>query len=100
MELPKQQTLDNAIKLLGEFFVPGASLLMDGKIVSGSAHLIVGAWAKAAIGPVGAAVVVANSYAESATGKSLLKHLVSFAEQVQSGGAPPQSTPQQSPGQG
>lgn len=84
MEIPKQQTIDNAIKLLGEVFVPGASLLMDGKIVSGSAHLIVGSWAKAALGPVGLAVVIANSYSESSTGKSLLKHFSQFAQDAQS----------------
>lgn len=85
MEPPNRQTIDNAIRLLGEAFVPGASLLMDGKIVPGCAHLIVGTWAKVAIGPVGAALVIANSYAESATGKSLLKHLSKVAQDVQAG---------------
>ena len=85
MQMPRQGTMDNAIKLVGEVFVPGASLLMDGKIVQGSAHLIVGTWAKAALGPVGVAVVIANSYAESATGMNLLKHLSKFAQDVQSG---------------
>lgn len=84
MEISKQQTIDNAIKLLGEVFVPGASLLMDGKIVSGSAHLVVGSWAKAALGPVGLALVIANSYSESSTGKSLLKHFSKFAQDAQS----------------
>lgn len=85
MESPDRQTIDNAIRLLGEAFVPGASLLMDGKILPGCAHLIVGTWAKVAIGPVGAALVIANSYAESATGKSLLKHFSKIAQDVQNG---------------
>ncbi|MBL8970963.1 MAG: hypothetical protein JNK56_10305 [Myxococcales bacterium] len=90
MDLPNRQTIDSAIKLLGEAFVPGASLLMDGKIVPGCAHLIVGTWAKAAIGPVGAALVIANSYSESTTGKSLLKHLSKVAQDVQTGQAAPE----------
>lgn len=86
MDRPNQKTIDNAIRLLGEAFVPGASLLMDGKIVPGAAHLIVGTWAKAAIGPVGAALVIANSFSESATGKSLLKHFSKVAQDVQNSG--------------
>jgi hypothetical protein len=69
----KSHTVENAVKLVGEAFVPGASLLMDGKILAGGAHLIVGAWARAALGPVGLALVIANSYSQSATGKNLLK---------------------------
>lgn len=91
MEKPNQQTIDNAIKLLGEAFLPGASLLMDGKILAGSAHLVVGVWAKSAIGPVGWALVIANSYAESATGKSLLKHFSKIAQDVQSNLTPKES---------
>jgi hypothetical protein len=90
MEMPKQQTIDNAIKLLGEVLIPGASLLMEGKIVTGSAHLIVGTWAKAAIGPVGVALVIANSYTESTTGMNLLKHLSKFAQEAQATKPPPQ----------
>ncbi len=83
MEKPDQKTINNAIKLLGEAFVPGASLLMDGKIVSGAAHLIVGTWAKVALGPVGAGIVVANSYSESVTGQNLLKHFSRVAQTAQ-----------------
>lgn len=84
MEKPSSKTFDNALRLLGEAFVPGASLLMKGEIVSGSAHLIVGAWAKAAIGPVGHALVIANSYTEASTGQSLLKHFSKVAEGLRS----------------
>ena len=85
MNMPKQPMMDNAVKLLGEAFVPGASLLMDGKIVEGSIHLVAGTWAKAAIGPIGWALVVANSYSESVTWKNLLKHLSKAAQDVQAG---------------
>lgn len=66
-------TVGNAVKLIGESFLPGASLLMDGKILAGGAHMLLGAWAKAALGPVGLALVIANSYATASTGKNLIK---------------------------
>jgi len=71
--MPETNSNQNAVKLIGEAFIPGASLLMDGNILSGGAHALVGAWARVALGPMGVALVVANSYAKSATGKNLLK---------------------------
>lgn len=68
----------NAIKLAGEALLPGASLLMDGKIVHGGAHLVAGAVAKAFLGPVGVAVVIGNSYSNSTTGKNLLEQFSRF----------------------
>jgi hypothetical protein len=64
---------ENAVKLVGEAFIPGASLLMEGKILEGGAHVVVGALARMALGPVGLALVIANSFSKSTTGKSLLK---------------------------
>jgi hypothetical protein len=66
---------ENAVKLVGEAFVPGASLLMDGKILNGGAHLVVGVLAKMALGPIGLALVVANSFSQSTTGKNLIKQV-------------------------
>jgi len=63
----------NAIKLVGESVAPGTSLLLDGRIFAGGAHLLAGFWAKAALGPVGLALVCMNSYSSATTGKSLLK---------------------------
>lgn len=65
--------VDNAVKLIGEAIVPGASLLMDGKIAQGGAHLLAGAAARMLLGPIGVALVIANSYAQSTTGKNLIK---------------------------
>lgn len=62
----------NAIKLLGETVVPGASLLLDGNLASGGAHFLIGALARATLGPIGVALVIANSYSRSTTGKGLL----------------------------
>jgi hypothetical protein len=70
------QTIDNAIKLVGEYFAPGASLLMDGKILPGTGHLIAGLLLRTAIGPIGYGLVIANSYSTSTTGKNLLKHFI------------------------
>jgi hypothetical protein len=70
---PRDQAGQNAIKLVGEAFVPGASLLLEGKIVEGGAHLLAGIAARTFLGPIGLAVVIANSYAKATTGKSLLK---------------------------
>jgi hypothetical protein len=67
----------NAVKLAGEAFLPGASLLMEGKVAQGGAHLLVGVLAKALLGPAGLVLVIANSYANSTTGKGLLKHIKS-----------------------
>lgn len=68
--------IENAVKLAGELLMPGASLLIDGKILQGGAHAVVGTLARVALGPVGLLLVAANSYATSSTGKSLLKQFV------------------------
>lgn len=91
METPKQQTLENAIKLAGEVLLPGASLLMDGKVVLGGAHVVLGAWAKTALGPVGVALVIANSYTESTTGMNLIKHVSKFAQDMQANAPSPEA---------
>jgi hypothetical protein len=85
LEQPKSEhpllsspTVQNAIKLAGESFLPGASLLMDGKIVHGGVHLLAGAVAKAFLGPVGVAVVIGNSYSSATTGKNLMEHFSRF----------------------
>ena len=73
MDAPKPHTAGNAVKLVGEAFVPGASLLLDGKILALGARLLVGTGARIALGPVGLALVIANSYTTSLTGQGLLK---------------------------
>ncbi len=60
------------VKLAGEALVaPGSSLILDGKIVAGGAHLIGGLLARAALGPLGWILVAANSYTKSVTGNHL-----------------------------
>lgn len=72
---PSADTVGNAVKLVGEAVVPGASLLMDGNVVGGAAHLLVGVAARVALGPLGLLLVAANSYSQSTTGKHLWNHM-------------------------
>lgn len=69
--------LRNGVKVLGEAaLVPGASLLLDGKIKSGALHVGGGILAKLVFGLPGVLVVAANSYSKSVTGQSLLQNLM------------------------
>jgi hypothetical protein len=70
------KTTENTIKLVSEYFAPGASLLIDGKILPGVGHLVLGLLLRSAIvplGPIGYGLVIANSYATSVTGKNLFR---------------------------
>lgn len=69
--------IGRSIKMLGETVAPGASLVLDGEILPGAAHLVGGLVARWAFGPVGWLLVAANSYSKSVTGRSLTEHLQS-----------------------
>lgn len=70
-----EQTVHNAVKLVGEGFVlPGTSLLLDGDVKAGAGHALVGVLARSIFGPIGWFVAAANSFSESTSGKSLLEH--------------------------
>ena len=71
----------NAVRLVGEFFVPGASQFVAGNIGSGLAHnLLAGAAGVALIGSgaaplIGALAILGlkiNSFTSASTGRSLL----------------------------
>jgi hypothetical protein len=67
--------LSNGVKLVSEVAVlPGSGLLLDGKVVSGLIHTGSALLASAIIGPIGWALVVADSYSQSVTGKHLWEH--------------------------
>jgi hypothetical protein len=86
---PSQSTTaTNAVKLAGEAILPGASLLMQGKVAHGGAHVLAGFLAKALLGPIGVVLVIANSYSHSTTGKNLLKQ---FRPEDRAAPAPPGS---------
>jgi hypothetical protein len=69
--------VENGVKLVGERFLPGTSLMVDGDIKGGLAHAALGVVALAALGPLGWFAVAANSYSKSVTGKGLIDHLSS-----------------------
>lgn len=80
--MSENNTNKNAIKLVGEVFIPGASLLMDGKILAGGAHFVAGTLAKIALGPIALFAVIANSYSTSTTGKNLIKQFSSIKDEI------------------
>ena len=81
------QAVENGVKLVGETFLPGTSLMIYGDIKSGLAHAAIGLLARAALGPVAWFAVAADSYSRSVTGKGLLDHLSSGPS------APPPAAP-------
>ena len=83
--------IGRGIKILGETVVPGASLVLDGKILPGAAHLVGGLVARWAFGPVGWLLVAANSYSKSVTGRSLTEHLASTRPEAAAGSTAPES---------
>ena len=83
--------IGRGIKILGETVVPGASLVLDGKILPGAAHLVGGLVARWAFGPVGWLLVAANSYSKSVTGRSLVEHLESTRPEAAAGSDTPES---------
>jgi len=67
--------LANGAKLIGEAVLPGASLLLDGKFLNGAAHSVAGLGARAALGPLGVALICADSFSKSVTDKFLWDHM-------------------------
>ncbi len=66
--------IDNAVKLVGETFVPGASLLLHGHVAEGLLHTVLGFTARAVLGPLGYVLVAGNSFSKATTGKNLHEH--------------------------
>ena len=67
--------INNGVKLVGETMLPGASLLLDGNLVNGAAHVAVGAAAAAFVAPWAVLLVVADSFSKSVSGKNLWDHI-------------------------
>ena len=57
--------INNGVKLVGETMLPGASLLLDGNLVNGAAHVAAGAAAAAFLAPWTVLLVVADSFSKS-----------------------------------
>ena len=76
MKMAETQTqsdvLQNGLKLVSEAVItPGASLILEGRIMEGALHAVVAVAAGALLGPVGVFLTAANSYSMSTTGKNL-----------------------------
>ena len=86
--------LDNGIKAVGEVFLPGTSLLLDGEIKSGAGHALVGLLTGALFGPF-RLLVSANSFSKSVSDKHLHNHVMDLFggdEESDEEGAPAQAT--------
>ena len=76
-QLTPGEVICRSAKIAGEALVaPGSSLILDGNLRSGGAHLVGGLLARWALGPVGWFLVAANSYSNSITGKHAHSHFV------------------------
>lgn len=65
----------NGVKAVAEIgVVPGASLLADGDVRSGTLHVLSGVVARAIFGPIGWFAVGADSFSRSLTGKHIYEH--------------------------
>jgi hypothetical protein len=93
---PQTKAVQNAVKLAGEAILPGASLLMEGQVAKGGAHVLAGFLATMLLGPIGLVAVIANSYSQSTTGKNVLKHF----SKPETAAAPAPPAPQAPPGKG
>lgn len=77
---PIEQVVNGA-KLVSDFTIlPGSSLLVEGKILEGTAHSLLGHVAVRAIGPLGWFLVAANSYSKASSGAGLFEHLSGFVK--------------------
>ena len=69
--MSQSSTLDNAVKLVGEYFLPGASRFIDGEVKEGALHLAAGIAASTVLGPIGLLLVKVNSFSRSVAGKNV-----------------------------
>ncbi len=67
--------LTNTLKVAGEaLVVPGASLVVDGDLKGGALHIVGAYVARALVGPIGWALMAADSYSVSVSGKHFHQH--------------------------
>lgn len=64
----------NAVKVLGEAFAPGVTLLLGNDVKKGLLHFGGAVLGRAVLGPLGWFWAAANSYSQSTTGKHLHQH--------------------------
>lgn len=78
VEAPAGVIVGRGLRILGETRVPGASQILDGKIKSGVLHIAAAVVARSLLGGLGVALVAANSYSKSTSGKNLLEQVKTY----------------------
>ena len=92
-ESDMSQVIKHGVELAGDtLLAPGTSLLLEGRVIEGSLHVIVGLAARALLGPIGWLAVAANSYASATTGKNLLQQATQALQEVRSSITPTSTT--------
>jgi hypothetical protein len=74
-ETDSKDALKLGIKFVGESLIPGGSNYLEGRLVTGGVHTVLGLLAKSLFGLPGLLVVSANSLSKSVTGHGLLEHV-------------------------
>lgn len=69
-----KSTAPDAIRAVGDAFIPGVTLVLDGNVKSGALHFAGGLLGRAVLGPVGWFWAAADSYSLSTTGKHFHQH--------------------------
>jgi hypothetical protein len=75
-DVPAGTVAINAVKGIADFTLPGASLLFEGDIKSGTLHVVSGVLLRALIGPIGWFAVAADAFSLSTTGKHIYQQFV------------------------
>jgi hypothetical protein len=73
---PDDIDMTSFAKMMGEFVVPGGSLMASGNLRGGLAHLLGSVLARAILGAPGLLLVRANSLSNFHSGKHLHEHLL------------------------
>jgi Family of unknown function (DUF6072) len=69
------EPLKNSVMLASEYLLPGGSNLIEGELVQGGIHAVLGLVAKAVFGLPGLIAVSANSFTKATTGRHLYEYL-------------------------
>ena len=74
--MPENPVLANGAKILGEYVLPGGSLMLEGRVGSGLLHTAVGLVALSLLGPIagpiGRLLVSANAFSTSVGYRNVL----------------------------
>jgi hypothetical protein len=75
--MPVNTAIENGLKMLGEYVLPGGSLMLEGRVGAGLLHTAVGLASLALLGPVagpiGRLLVSANSYSSAVGYRDVLE---------------------------